>query len=295
MLVNSENLQLFFDGAQTAFNDAFRTHPARWPAFGMSVTSMRESEVYAWLGQFPQLKEWVGTRTYERLLTHRYTITNRDYESTITLTRNQVLADAMGLFSVLARALGKAVGEHPDRLLAELIKTGNRQTCFDGQNFFDTDHPVDGQGTASNLEGNNSDDIKWMLVADSVGVKPFIYQIWQPYDLYSLEDLWNEKMLRPLKEFHFGTDGSSAAGYGLWQLAYGSTTTITTAKFEAAYAAMQTYKGEGGAPLGIMPKTLIVAPDQRAAAKKIMQPLVAGGESNPNADLVEVVVNEFLG
>ena len=88
MLVNSQNLQLFFDGAQTAFNEAFREHPARWPMFGMRVQSRSESETYAWLGQFPQLKEWVGTRTYERLLTHRYTIENVDYETTITLLRN---------------------------------------------------------------------------------------------------------------------------------------------------------------------------------------------------------------
>ena len=294
MLVNSQNLQLFFDGAQTAFNEAFRTHPSRWPTFGMSVTSMGESEVYAWLGQFPQLKEWVGTRTYERLLTHRYTIQNKDYETTITLLRNQVRADKQGLFMVQAKSLGRAVADLPDRLMADLIKMGNRQTCFDGQFFFDADHPVDGVGTVSNLEGNNTDDIKWMLVADDMGVKPFVYQVWQPYDLYSMEDLWNERMLRTIKEFHFGTDGSSAAGYGLWQLAYGSTTDITTAKFETAYAAMQTFKGEGGAPLGVRPKYLIVAPAQRAAAKKIMQPLVAAGESNPNSDLVEVVVNEYL-
>ena len=196
---------------------------------------------------------------------------------------------------IQAKSLGRAVADLPDRLMADLIKKGNCQTCFDSQFFFDSDHPVDSVGTISNLDGNNTDDIKWMLVADDMCVKPFVYQVWQPYDLYAMEDLWNEKMLRTIKEFHFGTDGSSAAGYGLWQLAYGSTNAITTARFDTAYAAMQSFKGEGGNPLGVRPKYLVVAPNERAAAMKIVQPLVAGGESNPNANLVEVVVNEYLG
>ena len=75
------------------------------------------------------------------------------------------------------KALGRAVADHPDRLIADLILKGNRQTCYDGQFFFDSDHPVDGVGTVSNLDGNNTDNIKWMLVADSMGVMPFVYQV----------------------------------------------------------------------------------------------------------------------
>ena len=296
MQVNSQNLQLFFEGGSTAFNEAFRTADTRWPNFAMPVPTSGEAETYAWFGQFPRLEEWVGTRVYQRLLTHRYTITNIDYQSTITLTRNQVLADKMGMFSILSAELGAAAAALPDERLATLIKQGNRMTCYDGQYFFDTDHPVDGQANVSNLDGDNASDIKWMLVGTSGSsrVLPFVWQNWQPYDMYSIEDLWNEQMLRAIKEFHFGTDGSSAAGYGLWQLAYGSTNAITTAKFETAYAAMQKFMGEGGRPLAIRPRRLIVAPDQRAAAMKIMQPLVNGGESNPNANLVDVVVNEYL-
>ena len=294
MLINSENLEIFFYGGKTEFNDAFHAHPMVWTDFAMRVTSGKQAEVHAWLGQWPTLKEWIGTRVYEKLRAHKYTIVNKDYESTVTLLRNDILADNLGVFMPLARMLGGAVAAHPDVLMGGLIKKGNRQTCFDGQNFFDSDHPVDGVGTVSNLDGDNSADIKWMLIGDTMGIKPFVYQIWQSYEFVSLEDLWNEQMLRTIKEFHFGTDGSSAAGYGLWQLAYGSTSAITTAKFEAAYAAMQSFKGEGGRPLGVMPKCIVCAPDQRAAANKVVQPLVNGGESNPNAGLVEVKVNPYM-
>ena len=298
MLINSENLDIFFHGAKTAFNEAFRTAQPVWPSFGMRVPSAKQAEVHAWLGQWPRLKKWVGTRQYEKLIAHDYTIVNEDFESTIKLNKNDIIADTYGLFMPLARMLGGAVAAHPDELMGELIRQGNRQTCFDGQNFFDSDHPTDSVGTQSNLDGNNADDVRWMLVGMSMGmgtgVRPFVYQLWQPYEFYPIQDLMNDSMLRQIKEFEFGTDGSSNAGYGLWQLAYGSTNDITEARFNTAYAAMQTFKGEGDRPLGVMPRYIVCAPAQRAAAKRIVLPYQAGGASNPNADIVEVIVNPYM-
>ena len=298
MLINSENLDIFFHGAQTAFNEAFRSATPVWPRFGMRVPSMKKAEVHAWLGQWPRLREWVGTRAYQKLIAHDYTITNKDFETTIKISKNDIIGDTYGLFTPLARMLGGAVAAHPDELMGNLIKQGNRQTCFDGQYFFDSDHPVDGVGTISNLDGNNADNIKWMLIGMSTGlgseVMPFLYQLWQPYEFYSLSDLMNEPMLRAIKEFEFGTDGSSNAGYGLWQLAYGSTHDITEARFNTAYARMQTFKGEGDRPLGVMPRYIVCEPSQRAAASQIVLPYKPGGASNPNTNIVEVIVNPYM-
>ena len=48
--------------------------------------------------------------------------------------------------------MGRASQVFPDELVFGLLKTGGSTLCYDGQFFFDTDHPVfpnvDGTGTA---------------------------------------------------------------------------------------------------------------------------------------------------
>ncbi len=56
----------------------------------------------------------------------------------------------------------------------------------------------------------------------------------------------------------FGVTGRSNAGFGLWQLAYGSKADLTPETYEAARAAMTTLRGEGGRKLNINPSLLVV-------------------------------------
>ena len=37
--------------------------------------------------------------------------------------------------------MGRAAATHPDELVFETVANGFTEECFDGQPFFDTDHP----------------------------------------------------------------------------------------------------------------------------------------------------------
>jgi len=50
----------------------------------MTVPSTGRDEIYGWLGQFPQLREWIGQRHVHNLKAHSFTITNRKFESTVS-------------------------------------------------------------------------------------------------------------------------------------------------------------------------------------------------------------------
>ena len=56
-----------------------------------------------------------------------------------------------------AAELGDRAATHYDVLLAALLKAGTTTLGFDGQNFFDTDHPIDAiAGTGSHGSGSAS-------------------------------------------------------------------------------------------------------------------------------------------
>jgi phage major head subunit gpT-like protein len=67
------------------------------------------------------------------------------------------------------------------------------------------------------------------------------------------------------------------------------------ANYEAARLAVQTFKRDGGDPLGIVPTHLIVGPVNEAAARAILaRELINGGDSNPNYHTAELMVVPHL-
>ena len=62
----------------------------------------------------------------------------------------------------------------------------------------------------------------WFLLCTNRFLKPFIYQIRKAIKFTSLTKDTDENVFL-LDEFLYGADGRSNAGYGFWQMAYGST------------------------------------------------------------------------
>jgi phage major head subunit gpT-like protein len=75
----------------------------------------------------------------------------------------------------------------------------------------------------------------------------------------------------------------------------GSKAPLTAANYEAARLAIQTFKRDGGDPLGIDPTHLIVGPANESAARAILsRELINGGDSNPNYHTAELLVVRHL-
>jgi len=74
----------------------------------------------------------------------------------------------------------------------------------------------------------------WFLIDGSRMIKPVVFQRRRDYRLQAMTDLRDE-LVFSRDEFRYGVDARCNAGYGLWQLAYGSKQPLTAAAFEAAY------------------------------------------------------------
>ncbi|MCQ8182222.1 Mu-like prophage major head subunit gpT family protein [Methylomonas sp. SURF-1] len=120
------------------------------PGCSMEFTSDQESETYAWLGQSPAMREWVGARQAKGLTENGITIMNKKFESTLEIPVDWIRRDKTGQIQVRIREMAERANSHWASLLSTLIINGESAVCYDGQYFFDTDHTEDDSGVQSN-------------------------------------------------------------------------------------------------------------------------------------------------
>src|SRR5690606_22020099 len=286
-------------GFSKAFQDALTNTPTDWEKVATRVPSSSASNTYGWLGQFPALREWVGDRVLKDMAAQAYQIQNKLYEGTVAVKRTDIEDDNVGVYTPLFSEMGRAVRAHADQLVFGLLAAGETTTCYDGQNFFDTDHPVypnvDGTGTptlVSNLQAGTGP--AWYLLDTSRALKPLIFQERTTPELEALTSTKDE-MVFMSDTYRYGVRYRCNAGFGFWQLAYKSNAALDADNFNAAMAAMMQIKADGGRPLGVKPTTLVVPPSLRADAMALIEAqLTTGGASNPNYKAVEVIVSPWL-
>lgn len=230
----------------------------------MTVKSSAKEETYGWLGNYNSLREWVGDKVLKNLVVSGFSIKSRTFENTVTVPREDIEDDRVGIFSSVFKMMGQDAALHPDELVFELIRKGTTQKCYDGQNFFDTDHPVDPENaaaaTAANANMTNASGAPgWVLIDTSKVIKPFIFQQRKDYT-FVRKDQDSDENVFLRNEYIYGVEARANAGYGLWQLAYASDKTLDATNFAAARTAMMSLKAPTGKPLGIKPDVMLVAP-----------------------------------
>ncbi len=149
MLVNKANLAPLFIGIKLTFNNALKEAETTWEKIAMKVPSTGKAEQYNWLNNFPAMKRWVGEKAVKSLSAHKYTIENDDWEATIEVDRNDIEDDQTGQYAIQAKGAGRSAAMLPDEIVYDLVNQGFERACYDGQYFFDTDHPV-GNHSVSN-------------------------------------------------------------------------------------------------------------------------------------------------
>lgn len=120
------------------------------PGVSMLFNSDQESETYAWLGQSPAMREWIGARQAKGLTESSITIANKKYESTLEIPVDWIRRDKTGQIDVRINELAGRANGHWASLLSTLIINAESAVCYDGQYFFDTDHVEDDSGVQSN-------------------------------------------------------------------------------------------------------------------------------------------------
>ena len=304
MIINRTNLDTLFKAYNAAFRQGLIGMQANsmYTQVAMTVMSGTAEEVYPWLGKIPGMKEWLGERVIENLRQHGFTIRNKNYEDTISVDRNQIEDDQYGVYSTMFEALGEAVAAHPDEMVWPLLKKGFDTPCYDGQNFFDPDHPVldanGAPGTKSNTlvdADTNDGPAPWYLLDLRGTMKPIVFQQRKRADNIIRMDREDDENVFMRREFIYGVDCRDNVGFGLWQKSFATKEALTATNYGKARAQMLGLTGDYGRPLGIMPTHLIVPPALEKAGREIVAAeRNAQGATNVWMGTAELVVVPWL-
>ncbi len=299
MIVNRANLDILFTGFKTAFRDGLGQAEAQWMRVATRVNSTTREEKYGWLGKIPGLRKWVGDRVINNLMQHDYAIRNEDYEDTIGVDENEINDDTYGTYGPMFQELGLAVAAQPNLLVYGLLKAGfdaSLGLAYDGQYFFDTDHPVlDANGnvtSVANTDGGSG--VPWFLIDDSRALKPILYQVRKEGELVR-KDRPDDDNVFFQRQLIYGVHHRCNVGFGFWQYAWGSKQTLNAANYKGARAAMRNLKGDYGRPLGIRPRLLVVPPDLEEVGLEILNAeRDASGATNVWRGTAELLVADWL-
>lgn len=298
MFVNASNLSTLFIAFKAAFMAAFGSTQSLYNKVATTVPSTTGTEEYGWLGAFPRMREWLGDRVIHGAKAHGYSIRNKSFELTVAVPRPSVEDDGYGIYTPMISELGQAAAQHPDELVFALLAAGPTTPCYDGQYFFDTDHPVlDADGVVqsqSNWNNNGGSGTAWYLLDCSRSLKPLIFQERKKPQFVSKTAITDDNVFHS-NEFVYGVDSRCNVGFGFWQMAQGSRAALTEENLIAAFTAMTSRTGDYGKKLALRPNVLLVPPELEWTARKLVNATtLANGADNVLKGVVEVVSAPWL-
>lgn len=114
------------------FIKGLENHPTQWAKIAMEIPSTTKTNTYGFLGKFPKMREWVGQRQIQSMQAQGTSITNKKFESTVGISREDIEDDQVGLYTPMMELAGQSAAELPDDEVFSLLKKGKTTLCYDG-------------------------------------------------------------------------------------------------------------------------------------------------------------------
>lgn len=152
-LLSREKLNSVFDAVRAEWERLRTAITATFREWALVLPSTTKSETYIWTDLLARIREWIGERVIGNIKAQDWTVKNRKFEGTFSLDVDDIEDDRLGTLIIKTQDLYAAALFHPEHLLEEVALAGFTTLCFDGQYFFDDDHPsltADGT-TVSNI------------------------------------------------------------------------------------------------------------------------------------------------
>jgi phage major head subunit gpT-like protein len=156
MLITQPNLDALFISFSQQFADAYMSVPQPLlEQIGTRVASGTRDQRYPFVQAISgAMREWLGERQVQNVVVDGFTVTNKKYENTLSIAREDVEDDQYAAYTtMLIPNLARHAKLLPDQEIAAVI--GANPIGFDGKTFFATDHPKDPSGATSGTQSND--------------------------------------------------------------------------------------------------------------------------------------------
>ncbi len=141
--LRSSTLDPFFLNLDTMYQQGYAAGESTYEQWSQTVTSTGKTSVHGWMDKFPKMREWLGPRVVESIVTQVYSLTNKKFELTYSINRTDIEDDLLGLYAPAAQMMGMQAKEWPDDQMTPVLEAGFTETTFDGVAFFSASHPID--------------------------------------------------------------------------------------------------------------------------------------------------------
>lgn len=296
MIINNATLNALRVTFAGNFKDGLAMSPSMKDRVATTVASSNSQSTYGWLGKIPSMRQWIGARVIQNISESSYTITNLPWELSIGVDRYDIEDDNLGVYGSLFQEMGASTTGNEELLTFNALKNGFSSKCYDGQNFFDTVHPVlDASGNVTNVANTDGGSgTPWFLMCTTRPIKPIIFQSRKTPEFVSKDKITDDNVFNE-RSFQYGIDARYNVGYGFWQMVWGSKQTLNSANYAIARAAILGMKGDFGRPLGLVPNLLVVPPSLEQAGRQIIKNnQQASGATNEWQDTAELLMVPWL-
>lgn len=292
MIISQVSLNALRTVLSSAFTVGLKKVTTKHEVFTTKVTASTKVQTYGFLAEPPKFRKWLGEKRIKSLAEKAYQLVNDAFEQTIGIHKHQIADDNLGLYAPMVSGWGQTSAELGDRLAFEALRDGNIRECYDGQNFFDAEHPV-GDGVVSNI--NTAATVQpWYLLDCSQALKPILLQEREAPHFHMVTNMQDSEVMKT-GNYLMGAEARYGAGYTYWQLAYRSTATLDAAGYQAAKDAGQALVNDEGEPSPVRYTHCVAGRSNIAAARALFtKAALAGGESNIWLNDVVVIEAEWL-
>lgn len=184
--INASTLIATQKGFRALFLSTFDAFTPTWMRHAMEIPSTTKTVVHQWLGRVAQMREWIDTKALTELRGFDFSVSAKDWESTLQVDRNDIEDDLLGLYTPRTQDLAQRARAHPDKLLSERRRNGVTTLGYDGQFFYDTDHTEGSSGTQSNKltgTGTTAAQVRTDLFAAKAALRKFKDDQGEPFIL----------------------------------------------------------------------------------------------------------------
>jgi phage major head subunit gpT-like protein len=122
------------------------------------IPSSGQSNTYAWIGEAPEMREWLSERSIARLRSAAFTIENQDWAIGIEIAQNDLDDDQLGQTKLRLQAMALRGAGQALKLAIGKLASGFVDLCYDGLPMFSASHKEGESATQSNMLTSSLDD-----------------------------------------------------------------------------------------------------------------------------------------
>ncbi len=178
MLINAENLRAITRGFRALIKDEMPKVKPIYQRIAMVVSSTGSSENYSFLADLGLMDEWKGDRTKSNLQAHDFEIKNKDWQKSVSVHKNDIEDDKLGLIEPKIRTIAYAPERTRDKIIIDLLVNGfSSVKSYDKKAFFSASHD-----SGSNLGTVEFSDVNYAAALEAMMAQ--VDDEGEPLDVY---------------------------------------------------------------------------------------------------------------